>query len=756
MSQKVNPRHRDSGCPDAGMSIPLVLGALMLFSVLVFLLASVALLSSRHANWALHRTEAMAAAEAGAQDYVNRMNGYAGFDSWTAERTKRMRDRGEPEGINFPKIVRNSALAKWVSVGDSSNADYTYDIVGNSGGLIVRSTGRAGPNKETKRSVEYRITRNSDSAVSFVSNRSYVNTAAYANQAQLFKDNIGEQGGMAVNDRTGKRYTVEEYTTNCPELEKGRAESTTDWFYCWRQPWNGYDGVEGNGIVRAPHTIHEYKSYLNPARSADSKLLEVPNVTGSLTIQYSTPDNFTRPAGFWGRKNLRAYRDEEHAHWRGRDTWTYLPYDETIGSSTANFEVIRNEASTFDQCVFRGSTHVILYGDVIYVRSPHTPRNENDDKSDWCKNTAKRLYGRTKTSPNPDITKDMIRSGNFLKPADESTWVKFEGIPDTAVFLVLKTSNEGCHPRIPRDVDSVGKSTGIGFPGAPSTVSTSNPALGNLYDCKNGDLFIEGAVSHHKTFAAEDNIYLTGGIRYTDRQSNNELPINSDDMLGLVAQQNVIVYNPSPITSGACTGCNKMPRHHYFLPTREQDLSGNEQSGQGALAAYGFSQWQQGLDINDRHKKQKQNPNDDIIMNDPTSGRPPENASWLALPQYDAAIVAEEGSFFLENMNILKDRPARKSRYHNESPLKITVTGSVYSKYGPMFHIDRMPPRRGSTNVTNNPDSSQIEVYGLNMRFLFDKRFTKQLPPGFSGHSESAYRTVGYAEVFEQHLDASY
>lgn len=731
-------RSRANSHNDQGMSLPLVMAAMLVFSIMIILLAGVAVSSVRHSNLALHRTEALAAAESGAQDYVNRMNGFASFDSWTAERTKRMREKGTPAGSMFPKIVHDSALARWVKVEGSSRADYTYDIVGNNSGLIVRVTGRAGVNHEVKRSIEYRITRNSDSAVAYVGNRGYANTDAYAQQAKLFENVLWEQGLMGVNLQTGKRHTVTEYDKLC----NLGTEKYEEWRNCWRPTWNGYDKVEGNFITRAPQTIHGPKSYMYGANAVDPKLFRYADISGSVTIQLAAKNRFTHPSGFTSGGGLNFYSDKEAAHLRNRKTWSYLPFDETVGSSPANFNVIREESNTFDSCVFRGSTHVILHGDVIYVRSPHTPQNENDMRNDWCKNATRKLQGKTKRTRTPDISKQQIQAGNFLKPADESSWVKIEDLPDDALFLVQKTGVNKCDSNFVGDQSTAWKSTGIGFPGSPPTVSSAEPGQQNLYKCENGDLFIEGAAAFRKTFAAEDNIYLTGGIRYTDREpSSGRLPVNSDDYLGLVAKRNVIVYNPAPVTDGSCTGdCNKMPRSPYRLPTREQDLSNNEQQGQGAFTSTNLAQWRKGIG------------EEGGIMNDPTSGSIDAKPGWLALPQFDAAIVAEEGSFFLENMNILANRPARKGSGYNETPLVLKVHGSVYSKYAPVFHIDRLPPRNGSLDG-RNPNTNMIEVYGMNQHFLFDKRFTKRLPPGFSGHSDSAYRATSYAEVFQNHLD---
>ncbi len=696
---------------ESGISLPLVLGAMLLFSVMITLLIGVAVISVRHSDYALQRTEALAAAEAGAQDYVNRLNAYASFDSWTADRTATFRNN-PAKAKSLPSIVKDSALARWVDVKGSSNGQYTYNVIGNNNGLIIRSTGRSSNQNGLKRSVEYRVSRNSDSAVAYTAVYGYASVDAYAQQAKLDNTSHHPQGWMGTN-RSGRRYTVSEYDHYCGQ------EGISRWYDCWRPYWNGVDMVEGNYITGAPFTIHGYKSFLNKVTDIN----EYPKVSGSITIFNSQKDRFTHPSNFEDRK-FNYYGDLEAAAMRGRKKVTYFPYDETIGSPSANYIEVSSSEDIYDTCKFAGATQVILYGDEIYVRSPHTPPTFNDRANEWCKNKTPLLRDRTKRTQGPDITKDKIRAGGYLRPMDESSWVKFDGLPNDALFII-KHAVGSCNASALEGANPAGKSNGLGFPGGPPSVSSGEPGQQRNYNCANGDLFIEGATAFRRTFAAEDNIYLTGGIRYTDRQNDNSLPANSDDFLGLLAQRNVIIYNPNPPQGSGCGLCGKMPRTPYALPTREKDINGNDRGGQGT---YSFpADW----------KRMPTKPGD--ILADPTLVKVPDQPYWLALPYYDAAIIAEQGSFFLENMNSLESRPAVYSS--GEKPMQVTVTGSVYSRYSPVMHLDR------------NTRNGGVEVYGLTHRYIFDDRFTKRLPPGFSGHNDSAYRLTNYAEVFSDHLD---
>lgn len=71
-------------------------------------------------------------------------------------------------------------------------------------------------------------------------------------------------------------------------------------------------------------------------------------------------------------------------------------------------------------------------------------------------------------------------------------------------------------------------------PGAPES-SATNPA----YECRRGDVFVRGQVDGAVTIAAT-TVYVTGDIRYVD---------SNDDVLGLVGENSVWVWNPMRSTT---------------------------------------------------------------------------------------------------------------------------------------------------------------------------------------------------------------
>ncbi|TFC59885.1 hypothetical protein [Cryobacterium sp. TMB1-7] len=79
---------------------------------------------------------------------------------------------------------------------------------------------------------------------------------------------------------------------------------------------------------------------------------------------------------------------------------------------------------------------------------------------------------------------------------------------------------------------------GIGYPRASEFVDS----ISSSYGCRNGDLFVQGTLRGAMTLAAENYVYITGDVTYATSQ---------DDVLGLVGQNAVWVWNPVKYSSGS-------------------------------------------------------------------------------------------------------------------------------------------------------------------------------------------------------------
>jgi hypothetical protein len=99
---------------------------------------------------------------------------------------------------------------------------------------------------------------------------------------------------------------------------------------------------------------------------------------------------------------------------------------------------------------------------------------------------------------------------------------------------------------------TVRQNNGLGYPLVGET------AAATAYGCRNGDLFVNGSVNGKVTLAADNFIYVIGDLAYVDPTDAQ------DDVLGLVGQNAVYVWNPietvtttSPVSYRCLTGyCN--------------------------------------------------------------------------------------------------------------------------------------------------------------------------------------------------------
>lgn len=88
---------------------------------------------------------------------------------------------------------------------------------------------------------------------------------------------------------------------------------------------------------------------------------------------------------------------------------------------------------------------------------------------------------------------------------------------------------------------------GLGYP--KNNEFTGSRGDSGYYGCRNGDVFVSGSFGGQMTVAAENVVYVTGSIVYQNGRS-------SDDMLGLVGQKAVSVYNPISCSSGTSSACS--------------------------------------------------------------------------------------------------------------------------------------------------------------------------------------------------------
>ncbi|WP_244887038.1 hypothetical protein [Flavimobilis marinus] len=187
-------------------------------------------------------------------------------------------------------------------------------------------------------------------------------------------------------------------------------------------------------------------------------------------------------------------------------------------------------------CLYTGPTRITLNSDgTMTVRSPWTKATRiagspvtNGSMPSEC--------GTPGTGPGQlgsiDGAEVMVPENNVVYVQDIPGTT---GDPNYAVPPV-----EAC-----KGAESHKTGNGIGYP----TTNEVAPKV-DSYQCKSGDVFIQGRMNGRMTIAAENYIYITGDIRYVD---------NDDDVLGLIGNNAVFVWNP--VTSRSATILRDYDRH---------------------------------------------------------------------------------------------------------------------------------------------------------------------------------------------------
>lgn len=196
---------------------------------------------------------------------------------------------------------------------------------------------------------------------------------------------------------------------------------------------------------------------------------------------------------------------------------SYLP---VLGMPETNGQI--RTAAMETGCVYTGPTRIVMRSNgTMTVRSPLTRATRP---------------GQSPANP------AACGSPSQLASASGAT----VSVPDAGAVYVQNVRSTVGDPNYRARPSGCANGNNIGYPVsgevAPSPVAAVPP-----YDCHSGDLFIEGSVNGQVTIAAENFVYVTGSTTYVDRD---------DDMLGLIGNNMVYVWNPSyrTCTSRGCSG----------------------------------------------------------------------------------------------------------------------------------------------------------------------------------------------------------
>ena len=172
-------------------------------------------------------------------------------------------------------------------------------------------------------------------------------------------------------------------------------------------------------------------------------------------------------------------------------------------------------------CLYTGPTRITMKSDgTMNVYSPYTKATQI--QADESKGSTPAMCG----TPGDAIgggTLGSVGGQNVKVPANNLVYVQdVPASPTNVNYWGSKPTNFSC-----RNADDSGAGNGLGFPAEGEVNAT--------YSCTAGDVFVQGTLKGNLTIAAQNYVYVTGDVKYSDV---------STDMLGLVGTNAVYVYNP--------------------------------------------------------------------------------------------------------------------------------------------------------------------------------------------------------------------
>jgi hypothetical protein len=435
---RIRARAAAGDSPEAGSALILVIGLGMTLTLVITGLSGYALqgyvTSKNQTDW----SSAVAAAQAGFDDYLSRLNDDDNY--WT---------RGNVDATN-------PAFTSWTLVpGTQNNARYRYSVditaTGSNGGLIkLTSSGKVA---NEVRTVSATLRRGKFFDFVYFSD---FETGDPANQ--LF-------------------YTSSYWNTRDENAICGR--------YNWASGFNSRDS-------NCPRIFWRDDEIIGKFHTNDTFFVSgTPRFNGTVTsgcpvVQTTDPCN--------GRDVFVKQNTSD------RPSFASRPNGGVILPMPASNSAIRREADPTQGgtgCLYTGPTRIVLKSDGrMAVNSPSTT-----------------------TVPSCGV------GANATLPANGVIYV--QNVPSS------RPNPATC-------------SSGRPWVSTPSGVTLDSTSAGSTYpassdrtawDCRAGDVFIEGNLRGQLTIASENSIVPTGNIRYVNGTAGS-------DILGLIAQNNISIYHP--------------------------------------------------------------------------------------------------------------------------------------------------------------------------------------------------------------------
>lgn len=479
------PHARDR---EAGIALPMVIGTGMVMLILVTsaLAFSVSGLvkASSDQNW----SAASSAAYAGVEEYESRLandNAYMIYGN-TAAPFSNTSALTLPTGPQTNPAFGVGASGTWGAVeGSGGRATYRYEVdtskYSSSGILRIRSTGRVGQATRT--------------IVANLKQQGFIDFLYFTDYEIEDPDQNGDDVATCVKYAWQGRPTPTPPTSACSDIAFGNSDVI-------------------NGPMHSNDTIRACDATFN----------------GIVTTANNPPTGLR-----YLKQDSNGSSCSGQVFSKGNPT-----YSPKVGMPQTNSEMKSETRSdlpiavvAMPGCLYTGPTKITLTSDgKMTVRSPWTKKTNVAGEPAISGTTP----ARCGTPGN--VTNGLASTTGATVDVLDRNLIFVQNVPTAA-------GNPNTWPASGADMYPASYTNavcaagnGIGYPMSGEYVAS----VAGSYGCRNGDLFVSGALSGAMTLAAENYVYVTGDITYVSAQ---------DDILGLVGQNAVWVWNPVKVSGGS-------------------------------------------------------------------------------------------------------------------------------------------------------------------------------------------------------------
>jgi Tfp pilus assembly protein PilX len=499
---------------DEGVALAAVVGMGLVLTVLVSVILTLSTSGSIKSGTDRDASNATAAAYAGLADYQSRLtvnNSYEQYGVLTPFNTN-----SNFNGTNGNPAFGTTAGGTWASVVNSGGSEsYRYEVdnsqFSTSGVLRLRVTGRSG-----------QITR---SLVANLKGTGFIDYLYFTDFESSNPAVTGEvQQGNSSKLCVSKHMTDPAYSTSvdCQPVQfitkdvlSGPVRTNDEFTICGATFAKSVQSTAANGVYNKPSSCSaSTNAIFQSGVPQNAPSLQMPQTNGAMlqeTRYDLTATTVPRPGCLYTGPTSITFTSNGNmtvvSPWTLATQIAVAANGKMTGLSTGTAATECGTIAALHSST--GATVPVPPNNLIYVQSVPSS-NVNTDPNYWPSTGT----GSVPTSPST-----ATFCSKTVKVGFTTTTTYGNGLTNAATGLTYPATNEY---------------TGPG--GAAS-----------IYGCRNGDAFVQGTFHGALTVGAQNNLYITGDITYTD--ANN-------DILGLVGQSTVTVWNPVSCSSSSGGVCS--------------------------------------------------------------------------------------------------------------------------------------------------------------------------------------------------------